>query len=125
MGTSSSDSSKLKQTRKKASKLGFDRAAFTLVLCVDRKTSKCCSSGQMEDAWKHVKARCKQWRKERPDTVLRIKAGCLDICKGGPIMGVLPDGVWYGNCTPEVIDQIFDEHLAGGKVVQQHVIAAP
>jgi (2Fe-2S) ferredoxin len=123
MGEKSTDSYKLKQTQKKASKLGFDRAAFTLVMCVDRKTSKCCSSNEMEDAWKHLKSRCKRWRKERPDTVIRVKAGCLDICKGGPILGVLPDGIWYGNCTPDVIDRIFDEHLSGGNIVRQHVIA--
>ncbi len=123
MGETSSDTSKLKQTQKKASKLGFDRSAFTLVMCVDRKTAKCCSSSDMEDAWKHLKSRCKRWRKERPDTVIRVKAGCLDICKGGPILGVLPDGIWYGNCTPDVIDRIFDEHLSAGNVVRQHVIA--
>lgn len=125
MAEKSAESSKLKQTRKKAAKLGFDRAVFTLVMCVDRKTSKCCSSGDMEAAWKHLRSRCKRWRKERPDTVVRVKAGCLDICKSGPILGVLPDGVWYGNCTPDVIDLVFDQHLAGGTVVEQHVIARP
>lgn len=123
MGQKSGDDSKLNQARKKASKLGFDSAPFTLVMCVDRKTSKCCSSGQMEDAWKHLKARCKRWRKDGGKVVLRIKSGCIGVCKGGPILGVLPDGVWYGHCTPDVIDRIFEEHLTQGKVIDSYVIA--
>ena len=37
---------------------------------------------------------------------LRIRAGCFGICKGGPIVAVMPDGTWYGRCTPEVIEPV-------------------
>ncbi|KAA5546052.1 hypothetical protein FYK55_03885 [Roseiconus nitratireducens] len=117
-------SDRLKQARRKADKLGFNDAQYTLVMCVDRKTSKCCSGESMNVAWKHLKQRAKQWRKSGQRSVLRIKSSCIGVCKGGPIIGVLPEGAWYGGCTPEVIDRIFDEHLANGQLVEEHLIAS-
>ncbi|WP_182868888.1 (2Fe-2S) ferredoxin domain-containing protein [Rhodopirellula sp. JC639] len=113
----------LSSARKKAAKLKLDKVEHTLVVCMDRKTAKCCSGKAMDAAWNQIKRRVKQRRKEDHAIVLRIKAGCIGVCKGGPIVGVLPDGIWYGDCTPEIIDRIFDEHLAKGSVIRSHVIA--
>ncbi len=118
-------SKELLSAAKKADKLGFNQSAFTLVLCLDRKTAKCCQAKAMEAAWDQIKQRCKQWKKSEPGTIIRIKSACVDICKGGPIVGVLPDGIWYGGCVPAVIDRIFDEHLKGGCPLKDHVIACP
>ena len=114
---------KLDQARKKAAKLRLDRSSYTLIVCMDRKTAKCCSAKAMNESWKLLKQRCREWRKSGKAPILKIKAGCIGVCKGGPIVGVMPDGVWYGGCTPAVIDRIFDEHLANGNVVRDHVIA--
>ena len=113
------------QARKKAAKLRLHEAKFTLVVCMDRKTAKCCREKAMDETWRHLKSRCKRWRKEGESVVLRIKSGCIGVCHCGPIIGVLPDGVWYGACTPDVVDRIFDEHLANGAIVEAHVIARP
>ncbi|QDV82251.1 ferredoxin [Stieleria sp.] len=115
----------LSSARKKATKLRLHQVEYTLVVCMDRKTAKCCGGKAMEETWRHIKHCCKLRRKAGQSVVLRIKAGCIGVCKGGPIVGVLPDGIWYGDCTPEIIDRIFDEHLGQGSVVQSHVIAAP
>ena len=51
----------------------------------------------------------------------RTRCSCFAICNGGPIVVVHPDGTWYQNVTPDVLDRILDEHLLNGKPVGEHV----
>jgi len=53
--------------------------------------------------------------------VKRSRVSCFAACKGGPILCVQPDGVWYYNVTPENMDRIVHEHLVGGRVVEELV----
>ena len=46
-------------------------------------------------------------------------AGCLDRCEDGPVAVVYPEGVWYTYVDKEDIDEIVDQHLAGGKEVKR------
>jgi (2Fe-2S) ferredoxin len=116
---------KLKAARMKAAKLGMGRARYTLVICMDRKTAKCCSGEKMSEAWKELKRLSKELRKTGGPVLLRIKSSCFGVCKSGPLIGVFPDGVWYGRCQPKAIQRIVDEHLCQGNVVEDHCIAQP
>jgi len=113
---------KFEKAARAAEKLGIMRAQRHVSMCCDTKESDCASAKDMHASWKHLK-KCTKDLKSRGVHVYRSKSLCFDICDGGPIMVVQPDGVWYGNCTPEVIDRIVDEHLIGGNVVEEFVIA--
>ena len=53
--------------------------------------------------------------------VKRSRVSCFAACKGGPVMCVQPDGVWYYNVTPENMDRIIDQHLVNGQRVEDLV----
>ncbi len=56
-------------------------------------------------------------------TVQPVQTGCLNRCQQGPVMLVEPGHVMYVKLTKEKIDRIIEEHIIGGKVVEEYVIA--
>ena len=55
--------------------------------------------------------------------VLRTKAACLRICKGGPWLVVYPDGIWYGQLDASRLQRILKEHIEGGRPVHEWIAA--
>ncbi len=51
-----------------------------------------------------------------------IQSSCLGRCQQGPVILVEPGHTMYVGLTKEKIGRIIDEHLIGGKVVQEYVI---
>jgi len=47
---------------------------------------------------------------------------CLGLCTRGPNCVVYPEGVWYSGLSPRRMTKIVDEHLAGGKPVENFVL---
>ena len=47
------------------------------------------------------------------------QAGCLDRCELGPTMVIYPEGVWYTYVDQSDIDEIVEEHLKNGRVVER------
>lgn len=45
------------------------------------------------------------------------QAGCLGQCGHGPMMVVYPEGVWYCHLTLDDAARIWDEHIVGGRPV--------
>lgn len=92
-----------------------------IFFCTNQRDNgqSCCAQLAAVQAFDHCKARAKDQGLLGPGRVRVNKAGCLDRCAGGPIAVVYPEAVWYTYVDLKDIDDIVDQHLAQGHVVER------
>ena len=100
--------------------------AHHLLLCATPTKALCGDPALGAASWERLKALVRSLGLEDPDrpagVVLRTKADCLRVCQGGPVLLVWPEGILYGGVTPERVERIVQEHVIGGRPVEEWIL---
>lgn len=88
--------------------------------CNQRKNgSACCEDHGASELRAYAKDRVKQLGLSGEGKTRINQAGCLDRCELGPVLVVYPEGVWYTYVDRSDVDEIIEQHLQQGHVVER------
>ncbi|MFM8276322.1 MAG: (2Fe-2S) ferredoxin domain-containing protein [Cyanobium sp.] len=104
------------------------RVHHHLLLCATPSKPLCCTDPERGAAcWARLKALVRELGLEdpaRPEGVVwRSKIDCLRICRQGPVLHIWPEGITYGELTPERLERILRQHVLAGQPVWEWALA--
>ena len=96
----------------------FGRHIF---FCCNQRTAgePCCNAHDATAMRNYCKDKVKALGLSGPGKLRINSAGCLDRCAQGPVLVIYPEAVWYTYLDSQDIDEIIDEHLVHGRVVER------
>jgi len=88
--------------------------------CNQRESGRVCCNDKGASALRdYAKQRVKDLGLAGKGQVRINQAGCLDRCEEGPCIVVYPEETWYTYVDEHDIDEIVEEHLRHGRVVER------
>lgn len=89
--------------------------------CCNQRTNgeACCNDHRAQEMRDYAKAQVKARSLAGPGKARINQAGCLDRCQEGPVIVVYPEEIWYTYVDKSDIDEIIEEHLVHGRVVER------
>ena len=104
--------------------MGIPQPAFYIFKCEQSSPpgmpKPSCVNDETRDLFQHLGQTLMQ--KGLIATVQPVRTSCLNRCQQGPVMLVEPGHHMYVGLTKEKITRIIDEHIVGGKVVEEYLI---
>jgi (2Fe-2S) ferredoxin len=79
----------------------------------------CCMDHDSQKMRDYAKKQVKERKLAGKGKVRINQAGCLDRCEEGPVIVVYPEEVWYTYVDKSDIDEIIEEHLVNGRIVER------
>ncbi len=64
-------------------------------------------------------------KQELDKEVLVVMTGCNGFCAVGPVMTVMPDGIFYHTLTEDIIPQLVEEHFLKGRPLKKLMFTPP
>lgn len=97
----------------------FDKHVF---FCTNQRADggDCCANRGGLKARDYMKNKVKELGLSSSKNKIRINAaGCMDRCDEGPVIVVYPEGVWYTYVDERDLDEIIEQHLKNGQIVER------
>ncbi len=97
----------------------YDKHVF---FCTNQRENgeACCGNHRAQQARDYVKNKVKELGISSRLNRIRINsAGCMDRCDEGPVIVVYPEGTWYTYVDEKDLDEIIEQHLKYGRLVER------
>ena len=97
---------------------------YHVFFCTNQRTDNqmCCENAAASKHREYDKARIKALGLSGEGQIRINTAGCLDRCSEGPVLVVYPQETWYTYVDEQDIEEIIQEHLLNGRVVNRLLV---
>lgn len=85
----------------------------------ERENDLCCANHGSKKLRNYAKDRIKKLRLHGAGKIRINSSGCMGRCEQGPIIAIYPEGVWYTYHSESDIDEIIDQHILNGCIVDR------
>ena len=79
----------------------------------------CCEDYGASELRAYAKDKVKALNLSSQSKIRINQAGCLDRCELGPVMVIYPQETWYTYVDKSDVDEIIEEHLKNGRIVDR------